>query len=78
MKVFADVSEFSRGIYDLITSGDYKKFINQTQFSDNPIFIDGFIQGLTWATILLNGNYGNYYVKEGDITDVPDDDEHNQ
>lgn len=70
MKIFADVTEFSRGIYDLITSGDYKKFINQTQFSDNPIFIDGFIQGLTWATILLNGNYGNYWTHEGEENEM--------
>lgn len=74
MKVFADVTEFSKGIYELITSGDYKKFTNQTEFSDNPIFIDGFIQGLTWATILLNGNYGNYWAREGDENNATNND----
>ena len=73
MKVYADVTEFSKGIYDVITSGNYKKFINQTQFSENPIFIDGFIQGLTWGTILLNANYANYYTEEGDIQNAPND-----
>ena len=71
MKVYADVSEFSRGVYDLLTSGDYKKFINQHQFADNPIFVDGFMQGLAWSVILLNGNYANYFANEGDITDAP-------
>ena len=71
MKVLADVTEFSKSVLDLITSGDYKKFINQTQFAENPFFIDGFIQGLTWATIYLNGNFANYQVMEGDITDAP-------
>lgn len=73
MKVLADVTEFSKGILDLITSGNYKKFINQTQFANNPLFIDGFIQGLTWATIYLNGNYGNYLVNEGDISNASND-----
>lgn len=78
MKILADVTEFSKGVYELIISGDYKKFINQTRLTENPLFTEGFIQGLTWATILLNGNYGNYCVKEGDITDAPDNDRHNQ
>lgn len=67
MKLFADVNEFTRGIYDLILSEDYKKFIKDSQFNDNPIFIDGFLRGLTWATILLNGNYGNYWTDGEEI-----------
>lgn len=69
MRIFADVQEYSEGIYDLIKSGDYKKFIDQTRFSDNPFFIDGFLHGMCWAALLLNANYANYSAEEGDITD---------
>jgi hypothetical protein len=71
MKLFADVSEFSEGIYDLIKSGDYKKFINSTAFGDNPMFDAGFVQGMCWAALFLNANYANYSAKEGDILDEP-------
>ena len=57
--------EFQHMILDLITTDEYKKYINILTSEHKADFEAGFVQGLCWAS-LLSQKVETIYLKEGD------------
>lgn len=52
--VFINQQEYQTKILNTITSGEFKEIIKNMQNGENPLFKDGFIQGMAWASILTS------------------------
>lgn len=73
--VFINQQEYQTKILNTITSGEFKEIIKNMQNGEDPIFKDGFIQGMAWASILTSQvtHYTTVNtITDGDITNDSD------
>ena len=50
--LYIDLNSYQHLIWEFIQSGEYKKILSTMRDGDNPLFHDGFIQGLCWASMM--------------------------
>lgn len=52
IKTYIEPEDFQRLILDFITSGECDKVIEQSWQKNDPAFRNGFISGLSWASMM--------------------------
>lgn len=70
MMILIDQQEYQSKILNNITNGEFKEIIKNMQNGEEPLFKDGFVQGMAYAS-LLTSQVKYYYanVNEENLND---------
>lgn len=68
MEIFVNQKEFQSLILDLIISGKYKEYVQQSTYAESKEFSIGFMLGLNWAA-LLTSQCDTYYAHKSSVTE---------